>query len=131
MHDIAYMTSLNLAFSPLFYYASGSRDLKEIIYGTAAAAGLSVILGGPAGYALDMARDLTGIRKSERTFNIIRNRSSKTKNFLAILALAGCLASTVVIYGLTRDKNEIYQPKPAIEQIKENYQPKNLEQTLN
>ncbi len=128
IHDIAYMTALNSAISPIFYYISGSRDWKEIVIGTAGIAALNLSLGWPAGYTIDLFRDLTGIKKSERIPSRIRNLGSGTKKGLATLALAGSLAVTAGIYGLTQDKNETYQPQPVIEQLQEDYQPKNLEQ---
>ena len=121
-------TALNSAISPIFYYISGSRDWKEIVIGTAGIAALNLSLGWPAGYTIDLFRDLTGIKKSERIPSRIRNLGSGTKKGLATLALAGSLAVTAGIYGLTQDKNETYQPQPVIEQLQEDYQPKNLEQ---
>jgi hypothetical protein len=117
--DIAYLTAFNSVFAPAFYYVSGSRDFKEIAIGTAAAAGLSLAFGGPIGYVIDAARDLTNVRKSERIPAKIRNLGSRTKKSLAALALAGSLGITAGIYGATPNKTENYQPQRRIEQIQE------------
>jgi len=104
-HDTAYLTSLNLALNPIFYYVSGSRDWKEIAIGTAAATGLTFLIGGSAGYTLDAIRDLTGVKKSQRVPIKIRNLSPKIKKGLAALILAGSLGLTAGIYGLTNDNS--------------------------
>jgi len=120
IHDIAYMTALNSAISPIFYYISGSRDWKEIVIGTAGIAALNLSLGWPAGYTIDLFRDLTGIKKSERIPSRIRNLGSGTKKGLATLALAGSLAVTAGIYGLTKDKIQERHNQPSINQTIEN-----------
>ena len=116
-HDIAYFTTLNVAFSPLFYYVSGSRDFKEIAYGTVAAAALNISLGWPAGYVLDTMRSLTGVKESERVPSKIRALGLKTKKSLVALALAGSLAITAGIYKATSDKDESYLPEERIEEV--------------
>ncbi len=133
MHDIAYFTSVNLAFSPLFYYASGSRDLKEITYGTLAAVALNISLGWPAGFTIDTMRALAGIKESERLPTKVKNLNSKTKKSLVALAIVGSLAITGGIYGLTKDevvKEKLLIPEK-LEQTQEiSYSPRNLESNL-
>jgi len=124
IHDAAYLTAFNSVFNPVFYYASGSRDLKEIAIATVAAAGLSLSLGGVAGYAIDGFRDLTGLKESQRVPKSIREKDSKTKKSLAALAVAGSLALTAGIYGLTPNETE----DTNINQT--NYQVSNLEREV-
>ncbi len=128
-HDFAYLAAFNLVTSPLLYYASGSRDPLEIAWGSALAVGVGAANGIPLGYAVDLFRDLTGIKKSERVPTKIRNLGSKTKRGLATLALAGSIVLTAGIYAITPDKIENYQQKQKAEQIQEtNYRLKDLEQ---
>ena len=84
INDAIYLATLNSALGPAFYYASGSRDWKEIAIGTAAAAGLSLTLGGPMGYAIDYFRDLTGVKNSKRMLIGVRNLRPKIKKAIAI-----------------------------------------------
>ena len=115
IHDTVYLTAFNSVFSPIFYYVSGSRDLKEITIATVAAAGLSLSLGGVAGYAIDGFRDLTGIKECNRKSypGIIRRQSSKVKKGLAALVVAGSLGITAGIYGLTSDNETINENNKA------------------
>ena len=57
LHDTAYLAAFNLFASPAIYYASGSRDLKEIAIGTACSIAFGSANGGPLGYSIDTFRD--------------------------------------------------------------------------
>jgi len=121
VHDTLYLGAFNLFAGPLLYFASGSRDLKEI----AAATGLAILIGGangaPVGYAIDIGRDLTGLRNCERPSypESLKRMSSKTKMGLAALLTAGTIALTAGIYAATPEQQENQINAPSIEQVVE------------
>ena len=101
-HDAAYLGAFNLVFAPLLYVASGARNLKEISIGTAAAIGFGLVNGGPLGYAVDLFRDLTGLRDCNRPSYpyLLKRQNPKIKLGLAALLTAMGIALTGVIYAL-------------------------------
>ena len=121
IHDTLYLGAFNLVAGPLIYLAAGSSDLKEI----AAATGLAVLIGGingaPLGYAIDLGRDLTGLRNCERPSypESLKRMGSKTKMGLAALLTAGTIALTAGIYSLTPEQQESQINTPSIEQVVE------------
>lgn len=106
LHDAAYATAYNIVISPAFYYVAGVRDFKQIAIGTAAAAGLALVAGGPMGYAVDAYRDLTCIKESERLPSIIKNQGRTTKAGLAGLLAAASIGAMALIY----EANNRYMP---------------------
>ncbi|MBT3408238.1 hypothetical protein HOK68_03195 [Candidatus Woesearchaeota archaeon] len=80
IHDIGYLAAFNVVFSPILYYCSGSRDIKEIAIGTVG----SILFGaanGPAlGYSTDIFNDLVGTEKNNRFLHSINSLSSSIKN---------------------------------------------------
>lgn len=120
-HDSVYLGAFNLAVAPAIYLASGARDPKEIAIGTASAIALGLVNGAPMGYAVDLFRDLTGLKECERPSypRLLKRQNSKTKKGLAALLTAGAIALTAGVYSLTPNKQEpqtAYQERPAIEQ---------------
>ena len=107
-HDTIYTAAFNLAVAPPIYLASGSRDLKEIAIGTGIAMAFSAVNGPLMGYAVDVFRDLTGLRKSERKSypKFIRKQKPTMKKTLAALLTAGSVAAMVGIYALTPNGNQ-------------------------
>jgi hypothetical protein len=103
--DSLYACTFNLATSPLFYYAAGSRNIKEILVGTGIGLGLGFCMGGPVGYAIDLSRDLTGIGQSERIPSLIKKQNEKIKKSLFALTIAASLAITSGIYYFTPNQN--------------------------
>ncbi len=108
VHDAAYSGAFTLAISPLLYAASGARDPKEIAIGTAVAVGFGLVNGSPVGYAVDLFRDLTGLKDCERPSYpyLLKRQNSKTKRGLAALLTAGTIALTAGIYAITPDKQD-------------------------
>ena len=121
LHDSAYLGTFNIAVAPLIYLAAGARDPKEILIGTAAAVGLGSVNGAPLGYAVDMFRDLTGLRECKRPSypKSFKKLGSKTKKGLAALLTAGAIALTAGIYSLTPEQQESHIDVPSIEQFVE------------
>lgn len=107
IHDTAYLAAFNLGFCPILYYASGSRDLKEIAMGTLGNIAFAFAAGGPIGYSIDIFNYLTGVKSCERSSypNFIKNQSPKTKKVLSGLAVAGATALTAGVYAITPQYN--------------------------
>ena len=126
--DIGSKIVFNLVRFPAVYAAIGVRSLEKLGKLTGFGIGYSVASGYFSGYAVDLARELTGIQKSKRIPGFIRNRSKPAK--MAIFA--GLIASTLLLTGgiyLTSDNNGQQQ---TIEQSVESATPntENLESIL-
>lgn len=111
IHDSLYGGLLNLLTTPLFYYASGARNLKEIIGGTLMGIGFGLAAGGLIGYIIDMGRDLTGIKESARVSEYIRNKNPRFKLSLAAAITAASIALTGAIYKLNSDNHAVNKQK--------------------
>lgn len=110
VHDTAYAMAYNAVISPAFYLAAGVRDVKPIMIGTACSVGLSLIAGGPMGYAVDAFRDLTGIKESERLPQLVRSQNRKVKLGLAGLLMAGSIYATSLVYDINDKINLMRNP---------------------
>jgi len=97
-HDVAYSAGFNLVTNPLFYYAAGVRDIKQIAIATGLSIGVSLAMGGAFGYSIDALRDLTGLKESERLPKSIDALHSRAKKTVAALAVAGSFALTTGVY---------------------------------
>ena len=106
LHDTLYTGAFNLVTAPAIYYISGEQDLEKILYGTALATGLGAINGSPTGYSIDIFRDLTGLKKSERISRFVNRYSSGIKKGIVALLIAGSISLTAGIYYATQN-NEI------------------------
>lgn len=100
IHDGVYTIAVNLVLSPPFYYAAGERDIKKIIGGTLVAAAFSLPIGGPMCYGIDVFQDLTCLKESERTPNILKNQSPAVKKGIASLLVTTAIGATVLVYYL-------------------------------
>src|SRR3989338_3451481 len=100
LNDVAYTAVFNLAISPLIYFISGARDLKEIVVGTLCASFFGALNGVPMGYSVDLFRDLTGLKKSERIPRFVRKTNSKIKKGLCGLLVAASIGLTASVYNL-------------------------------
>jgi hypothetical protein len=98
INDAVYTGLFNLVCIPGVYIASGATDPKEIAVGTATAAVIGGLNGMPLGYTVDLFRDLTGFRKSERVPKFISERSPATKKGLAALLLGASAGLTSLVY---------------------------------
>lgn len=97
-HDAVYSGAFNMVVTPAFYYAAGSRDMTEIIGGTAISIGFGLASGGIVGYVMDNYRDFTGIKESKRVPDAIKNKSPRFKLGLAAAATAFSIALTCGTY---------------------------------
>jgi hypothetical protein len=116
LHDASYATAYNILISPLFYYAAGVRDIKQIAMGTAMSMGFAFVAGGPMGYAVDAFRDLTGLKSSERVPELVRRQNPNIKKGLAALLTAGMIAATAGVYSVIPDKQVIQNQLPSAQQ---------------
>ncbi len=105
IHDALYSMSVSLATAPLFYWAMGGKNLKEIALGTSVSASLGLFLGMPSLYAVDAFNDFADIEPSNRLPEIIKNSSKKTKKTIMGIAALTSLGLTAAIYALTLYKN--------------------------
>ena len=117
IHDATYLAAFNAAIGPIFYYASGSRDPKEIALGTLGGLCFGLVSGYPFRYSIDTHRDLSGLGVCERKSypSLIKNRSSKFKKSLVGFLAAASIATTIGIYALTPEKkvpNSAYITQP-------------------
>ena len=77
--DAVYGAVFNLGFQPVFYYIAGSRDITQIATLTVIGMGLGTLTGGIIGHSIDVFRDLTGIKESERLPKYIKELGPKMK----------------------------------------------------
>ena len=105
LHDTVYMMAMNVAIAPVMYTLSGASP-KQTLFGTLSAMGLSLVSGGIMGYGIDLFRDLTGIKKSERIPRSISNLKSKAKKGLVGLLVGASIGACGLVYHLTPDKKQ-------------------------
>ena len=101
LHDAVYLAAFNLVIAPPIYFAAGARDLKQIAIGTATAMAFGLVNGGPLGYAVDLFRDLTGLKECRRpSYRFLKKQSPRVKRVLVVLLTAAAVAVTGGIYAL-------------------------------
>lgn len=117
LHDAVYAAVFNGVTTPPLYMAMGA-DIKQAIFGGISSAALSVPMGPILGYSVDVARDMTGLKKCERASypKLIKDQVSSVKKGLAALLLAGSLALTAGAYTLIpNEKNASVHLQQVIE----------------
>ncbi len=103
-HDGLYSSAFNAALGPVLYTLSGSQDWKEIAVATLGNMVLAFPTGIVAGYAIDAARDLTGIEESKRIPKSVRNINPNLKKTIAAVLVGASLGLMALIYSFTPDK---------------------------
>lgn len=111
LHDTLYTTSYCLAISPLFYYLSGARDVKEIAIGTAMGAALAFATGGITGYTVDAYRDFAGIGKSGRLPKFLEDQNPNMKKSFMAIGLAASMAASSLVYNATMNFASKHTPE--------------------
>lgn len=98
--DLGYSVTFNLFFSPIMYYVAGERDFETIALATGASMGLSLFNGAPVGYAIDVSRDLFGIKECKRKSypKKIKELSLNSKRKIAIGLIVGSIGITSLVY---------------------------------
>ncbi len=112
IHDTLYLAATALVSNPIFYFAVGARDLKEIVVGTVAGAALSAAVGSPMGYAIDWFRDLLGVKEAQRMPSSMKRCSSRVKKIIAAGLVAASVGLTGAVYYLVPDKEPVIQNYP-------------------
>ena len=97
-HDSLFAATMILGIKPIIYLASGETDWKKIALGTLGSVGLGSILTGPACHLVDIYRDLTGVKESERTPHILQSQPPRIKKAVAAVALTTSLALGGLVY---------------------------------
>ncbi len=116
--DIGYNMAFNAVFGPIMYTLSGA-ELPSIIKGTVMAMAMAPAVGPLLGYSVDLARDLTGLKKSERIPKAIKNLSKLGKISLAVGSSATLIGLNGLVYVLSPDKidTKIENPTPIVQEI--------------
>lgn len=129
IHDIAYSGAFNLVFSPPMYALSQTLagediNLTKILIGTAAATGFGAINGSPIGYAVDVFRDLSGIKKCNRQSypNFIKKQGSKIKKGILVGLIGASIGATGLIYSLTSEKQDVQYQQQTAQQINSQFE---------
>ena len=104
-HDVVFGLSVAPPIKTAVYLASGETDWKKIGIGVLGTMGIVGLLAAPMGYAIDVGRDLWGIKKSERTPRYFENKCEKAKKYFAAGLLTGTIALTSGIYGINSQRN--------------------------
>ncbi|MFH1456317.1 MAG: L-alanine exporter AlaE [archaeon] len=106
IHDMAYIATVTAIVNPLIYLGAGAKDAKEIALGTGFATLTALCTGGIMGYSVDLFRDLTGYKKSERIPQSISYARPYFKKSLAAGILTTSIGLAGLVYHLTPDQPE-------------------------
>lgn len=117
LHDSFYTGAFNSVVGPLFYLTAGETDAKKIAIGTACGIALGAVNGGPMGYAVDLFRDLTGLKESERIPELVRKQNSKIKKGLVALLVGSAIALTSAIYSAKSNQQTAQHYQQSTQQI--------------
>lgn len=101
-YDARYAAFFAAALSPFFYGVAGSRDIVEIVAATALNTGIAYVAGGPYGYMLDAAHELTGVQQPERLPKFLRDSSDRFKRGVAAGSLLFSAGLTALIYAMNK-----------------------------
>jgi hypothetical protein len=115
-HDSLFAATLILGLKPVIYLVSGETDWRKIVLGTFGSVGLGSILTGPAGHLVDIYRDLTGVKESERTPRILQRQPPRIKKIIAAAALTTSLALGGLVYYINPTPEGRGYKKPKIQQ---------------
>ncbi len=125
IHDVVYTAAFNLSISPPIYALSQTLagediDLTKIAIGSAAATAFGAVNGSPMGYAVDVFRDLSGVRECNRPSypKLLKRQSAKVKKGILAGLIGASIGLTGLIYSITPnpETQKTYQEIPTIEQ---------------
>lgn len=112
VHDALYTMGFSAALSSIIYTSAGTRNWKETATGILANLAMALPMGVCAGYAIDTARDLTGLKESRRVPRFLRNQSPKVKKTIAAGLIGASLGLMGLIYSSTPDQPSMQQSSP-------------------
>ena len=120
LHDFLYTAAFNAVVGPIIYRAGGA-DWEKTMYGTLIAMGISPFSGFVGGYAIDAARDLTGVvppkvALPERLPARIRALPACVKRGLYALGIAAGLGLLSMVYAVVPDHKPAVQTPAKLEQ---------------
>jgi len=98
--DAIYGCGFALVVSPVAYFISGSRDIKEITVASSISALINTPMGAVSGYAIDVFRDFFQIKESKRLPELIKKQNNCTKKITACMVAAGSVAATAAYYAI-------------------------------
>ena len=101
-YDARYAAFFAAALSPFFYSVAGSQNIVEMGVATALNTGLAYIAGGPYGYMLDAAHELTGITEPRRLPKFLRESSDRCKKGVAASVVLFSAGLTALIYVMNK-----------------------------
>jgi hypothetical protein len=109
VHDTAYTAAFNGVVTPIFYFASGERDLKQLVMTSGLITAALTINGRFAMGAAEWARDLTGLEPCGRKSypDLLRKRKPRTKKLIAAALLATALTGIWGIYSTHEDGQNV------------------------
>lgn len=129
LHDVAYTAGFNFLISPPMYaisqtLANEELDIKKIAIGTLLAGIFGAINGSPMGYAVDIFRDLSGIKECKRPSypKILKKQNKKVKKLVLAGIIGASIGITSLIYSSTayNNTNLEYKSVISIEQSQKN-----------
>lgn len=136
VHDITYTAVFNAIVQPLFYLASGERDLKQLVMTSGVITAVLAANGRFGMGAVEWARDLTGLdQNNKRSYpDLLRRRNSKTKKAIAVGLMAASLSAIVDMYSIHKDtpktQDSVSTEVACVVQVDGSNQESLLEQTL-
>jgi hypothetical protein len=98
LHDGIYSFAFNTLASMGIYFATGTRDLEKLTLDSMIVAAAAIPISIWATYALDVARDITGLEPSSRTPEVLKRQPGSVKRKLLPAFVALSIAATAAVY---------------------------------
>lgn len=118
LFDGAFALASTSIIRPIIYLAAGETDWGKIAFSSFSIMAASLALGGPLLHFIDIYRDFTGVRETERLPEFIKRLPPKAKKSLAVASTAVAIATTSMIYYFTpSDSEEAAYIEPAAQQM--------------
>jgi len=121
LHDSAYGAGFSALLSPPMYalsqkLAGDELDLTKIALATGSAVTLGIINGNPSAYAIDLFRDLSGVKDCNRKLypKFLKNRTPKVKKAIFVALTAASIGAMAMQYACS---NNNQSTNPTLEQI--------------
>jgi len=122
LHDALYTSATTFAVAPPIYavsnyFAKEDIDFYKIGISTLALAVVAFFNGWPVGYAVDVFRDLTGVKECERSSypKILKKQTPKMKKAIAAGLIAASLGFTGLVYSLASNKQQVFNGRKETE----------------
>lgn len=108
IHDFLYNAAYSSMLAGTMYTLSQEPSVWKICAAIGFAASSAVVRGPIAGYSIDVARDLTGLRECNRRSypRLVKERAPRIKKALAASLVAASIGFQALVYHITPDKIE-------------------------